>query len=176
MLALALTIIGGTTLALALLLGAANPPYAAYMTTFTSSNFYKNEGGLPTIASLKSDSLPVTLQIEASTSGAPDEEWGFWVWAGNELADFHIRSDGYFHAPGSDWQQFPFIQPVRNELYLSITSDDQQADFPSDYHYTFRINNEIAWQGTIAPGLNEWGVFPPQSGNIDWNSIKVYTG
>ncbi|HVU11878.1 MAG TPA: hypothetical protein VHD90_11395 [Phototrophicaceae bacterium] len=174
--ALALMLLGGAALALALLLGAANPPYAAHMTRFTSSNFYKNAGGLTAISSLKMDRLPLTFQLEARVSGTPDAEWGFWIWAGNELADFHIRSDGYFHAPGSNTQQFPFIRPDMNTLYLSITSDDPQADFPSDYHYTFRINDEIAEQGTMATGLSEWGVFPPQSGNIDWKSIKVYTG
>jgi hypothetical protein len=50
------------------------------------------------------------------------------------------------------------------------------AGFPSDYEITLRINDEIAWTGTIQPGLNQWGVLKTGNAKVTWNSIKIYTG
>lgn len=55
---------------------------------------------------------------------------------------FQIRRDGYFSVTASlpDWVPFVHISRESNRLYLHV---DESG------HMTFRINEEIAWQGNL---------------------------
>jgi hypothetical protein len=172
--AFALTLLVGASLAVALALGLA-VPHPIGTRVISTDDIYPNAGGLPTFASLRDVPLPMTLEAVAQVSGQPEFGWGVWVWTGSTLYNFRVRNDGYFNAYDG-WQQFMHIQPAVNKVSLTVTSDDWTAGFPSDYDVTLRINDEIAWQGTMQPGLQEWGAIRVSSGKVTWESIKIYTG
>ena len=172
--AFALTVIAGAAMVLALLLGVAMP-HPIGERVISPNAIYPNVGGLPAFSSLQDVPLPMTLEAIAHVTGHPEFGWGIWVWNGSALYHFRVRNDGYFDA-SSGWQEFMHIQPAINKLSLNIASDDWTAGFPSDYKVTLRINDEIAWHGTMQPGLKEWGAIEVTNANVTWESIKIYTG
>ena len=175
LLALALIVIGGVALAIALLLGVSNPPHASHLKIISSADLEQLFGtNYYLAADLRSESLPITFEVEARVKDS--DSWGLLLATGATLSMFYIRNDGYFRTQSTDWQSLNYIHSGFNKLELNISSDNWQADFPSDYHVTFRINDESAWRGAIPPDFGFAGVIAPIGGNVEWKSIKVYTG
>ncbi len=183
LLALALTLIGGVALAVALLLGAANPPYDANLVlNLRSADDLAPAGNLgdlrlfslPATLTLKP---PFTLEMEASLSGRQGVAWGLWLRVsdhdGNPIDNaMLIDNQGYvlsaLPAPTLQHQQFPHIQPGDNRLYLHYDASGAA---------TLRINDEI-FNALSFPVSTVDAVGLALSGDakLTWKAIKIYTG
>ena len=171
--ALALTLIGGAALAVALLIGAADPPRAAILVlNLNSADSLTPAGssGDVRLLALPADlTPPFTIEMEASNSGAGGSAWGVWLRDGATVYPMLIDTQGYVLSATEttplQHQQFPFIQPNDNRLYVNF--DGGSA--------VFRINEEVfttlPLDAIQAGGLALYG-----APNLDWKSIKVYTG
>jgi hypothetical protein len=167
---LLLTIVGGIVMIISLLQGLGDPIYAPQLVVDLTSDEELEVVSPPNIlrvASLSDEQLPITIEVIGNTSSESATVWGIWIQSSSALYLLQIRSDGYFSAIPSGWQEFIHIQPNENRLYLHIEPDENA---------TFRINDEIAWIGTLQPDLMGWGVVRPINSPIGWRYIRLYTG
>ncbi len=180
-LALALTAGFGVIMAAIILIGSANPLYPPRVQTIPTVGLGELTTNWFTLATPAQRYLPMTLEVEADVSNT--DQWGIWVASGGAFHAFYIRTDGYFRTSQPEWQPFAAVRPDVNRLYIYIAAQDWQdplalfpyLQLPADHQVTFRINDEIAWGGTIAPGLDSWGIIAPAVAEIDWREITIYT-
>lgn len=169
LISLALTLLGGVILIVALANGAGNLVYPPRLIIDLDS-----DANLPLfppdqllVSSLSSEQAPIVIEVSASAQSLT-ADWGIWIRTQNGILPFRLRSDGYFSlTPGFGWQQFIHIRPQTNTLTLSI------SPHPNRYG-TLRINQEIAWSGSIAANVSEWGILRPENDRITWHSIRLY--
>lgn len=106
---------------------------------------------------------PFTLELQAINIGLPDSGWGMWLEADPEQFTTRIDNSGYLARP--DWRQFPHIRPnSSNRLTLDVEHNN---------HAVLRINDEIAWNGTLTPAL-QWGIVLVGQPALDWQTIRLY--
>ncbi len=180
--ALALTIFGGAALAIALLLGAGNPPRASTLVLNLNSADDLTPAG--TFGAVRLFALPATLtppftiEMDASSSGAQTAAWGVWLRVSDHygsVTDYPMLIDGAGYVLSAlttlnlQHQQFAPIHPSSNRLAVDFDGDTWWA--------TFRVNDEVFARllfpvRTIsAAGLALYG-----DPRLTWNSIKIYTG
>jgi hypothetical protein len=164
--ALILTLLAGTALIALLASGYADPPRAARLAIdLSSTDGLATNNGRTLIGSLRAVSFPITIEVTASSNSA-SAAWGLWVYAEDGRHFYQIRGDGYWSmAENGGWQPFIHIAPEENTLYLHIESSGSA---------TFRINDEIAWQGSLPLHLLEWGVIASPDSAVHWRSIRLY--
>lgn len=156
--------------------GLADPPRAANLilnARVTDGFPIHNEGDLTLVEIATNISPPFTLVVDASNEGRRDTAWGIYLRADDTTAatQFHlIHPDGYASSPFTprwQWQQFPHIRPVANVISLHM---DQTGDL------TYRINQEISARGQSAVSSFTLGLALWRSPEIEWRSIRLYTG
>lgn len=137
--ALLMALSGGALLALALAAGAADPPLAGPRTLVTA-RFERGEYELP--------APPYTLEVEGIFPAAAPLEahlrLDFFNPGEPPQHSLIVYSDGYFallpYVP--DPVSFIHVRRERNRVYLYVEPDGAA---------TLRLNQEIAWQGKLAP-------------------------
>jgi hypothetical protein len=167
-------IIMGLFVLIFLSLGVADPPRAGELTWQTNSinnwtPLQTNSVSQRYVAPTPLPHAPFTLEITASNNGAYFSGWGLWLRTTGGIQTFLVSREGYMSISSDDnshWAQFIHIQTITNKIYLHI--EGNQAA-------TLRINDEIAWRGTIVP-LVEWGLSLHGSAIITWQAIELYTG
>lgn len=167
-----ITIIAGIAVVILLALGAANPPRAGELVWQADTAHgwpllpYSGQFDLH-IARISLPQSPFTLEIIASNEGTPASAWGLWLRTSDGIQSFLVSNEGYMSISNDEnahWAQFIHVRAATNKLYLHV-QDDQAA--------TFRINDEIAWQGTIMP-LADWGIVLYGGPDITWQSMRLY--
>lgn len=166
-----LIILGGTLLIMLLSLGIANPPRAGALQWSTKNTadwlhsqkmsnlrFYQ--------APVKLPPQPFTLELIADNEGDFNSGWGIqiesWLAIINREGYFSISLDEKPH-----WREFIHIQRHdTNKLYLDVRENGTA---------TLRINDEIAWTGSLTLAENPiWGVVHYRHPNLNWQSIEIY--
>jgi hypothetical protein len=164
----------GVLIIILLSLGLADPPHAPTLVWQTDSLDrwpllqHANEYDF-LIAPFPLPQSPFTLEITASNEGTSASAWGFWLHTADRVQIFQVSNNGYVSISAdetSHWSQFLHIRPTTNKLYL---------DVQDDYFATFRVNDEIAWQGTITP-IADWGVALNGAADINSQNIEIYAG
>jgi hypothetical protein len=145
--------------------GLADPPRAPNLVIDLTSDVGLRPAPLPDSLSVSSLSrLPLTIEVSASSGDVSG--WGIWLLSPLESAQFRKRPDGYFSTQAAGgWREFLHIRPTGNKLYLHIDAEGNG---------TFRINDEIAWTGSIPSLLLEWGIIHAFRTPINWNYIRLY--
>lgn len=165
--ALLLTLIGGAAPVALLASGCADPPRAPRLIIdLSSTEGLATTDGRTLVGSLRAVSFPITIEVTAA-SDAASAAWGLWLYAEDGRHVFRVWGDGYWSmAQDGGWQPFIHIMPGENALYLHIEPNGSA---------TFRINDEIAWTGSLPLHLLEWGVIRPLDSAIDWNNVRLFT-
>lgn len=169
-----ITLIAGVFVLILLSLGVADPPRAGELAWQTDTTddwplLQRTGEWQHHTAPLPLPNAPFTLEITASNNGTPDSAWGLWLRTTDGLQTFLVSSEGYMSVSNDDnahWAQFIHVHITTNKLYLHIQGN-QSA--------TFRINDEIAWQGVVTL-WTEWGVAMYGSADITWQNIHLYAG
>jgi hypothetical protein len=160
---------GGGLIMIVLALGYANPLRGAYLVLELQQPPVEVQtvGGMSFRQIRSLPPPPFTLEVSATMTDSA--EWGIWLGAlPLPQRRFLIDGEGYIGAGSPDsleWHQFIHARPDTNLIYLHVNADDQA---------TFRVNEEIAWTGSISETLPEWGLVNIDGANIQWNSIRVY--
>lgn len=183
LLALALTVFGGAALALALLLGAADPPHAANLVynAHDGADLLPVAGGgdiqLAALPAL-SYQAPLTIVAAAANGGAADSAWGLTV----QMCDHYgqcqpysvlVDNRGYVVTQWGDRPpehvQFAFVRRgAANRVYVH---------FGTDGSLTFRINDEVFQCGYFfVATASLQAVATYHAPRLVWESIKIYTG
>ncbi len=180
LLALAFTVFGGAALAFALLLGAANPPHAAnlvYNARNADDFVHAWDYAAGQVFALPNRTLspPLTIEMEASNSGATDSAWGlaFSSDSGKDAAPpVMIGNRGYLvtRVDAFDYAhlQFPHLKTGMNRISAHIDASGLA---------TFRINDEQLRQQSVSPvsGFTVFLYFYGEA-ELTWESIRIYTG
>ncbi len=179
--ALALAAIIGAVTAVALLLGAGDPPHAPKLVLNLDSAASLTPAGSfddAQLFALPVDLIPpFTIEMEASNSGATGSAWGVWLRVSDHYGNLRdlpmlIDNQGYAVAAltTSDLQhqESIHIQPGGNRLYLHVDPTGTAV---------FRINDEIFATVPLpvttveAAGLALYG-----DTGLRWKTIQIYTG
>jgi hypothetical protein len=181
LLALALTLIVGAALTTILSVGAADPPRAANLAlNLRSADELAPAGafdGARLFALPVELALPLTVELEASSSGAAGSVWGIWLRVSDQDGSVRdlpmlVDQNGYVVAALASpiFQHFQFIhlRPGSNRLYLHVDQNGTAV---------FRINDEI-FAAVPLPATTVLAVGLALDGDptLDWKSIKIYTG
>ncbi len=169
-----ITLVLGILLLILLALGIADPPRAGelvWQTDTTSSWALSHDTGESWryIAPIPLSEVPFTLEITAINNGVPASAWGLWLRTTDGLQTFLISNERYMSVGNDDtphWAQFVHIRTDTNKLYLDVLAN-QSA--------TFRINDEIAWQGALMP-TSDWGIVSYGNAAIARQNIHLYAG
>jgi hypothetical protein len=107
------------------------------------------------------------VEITATNHGLPQSAWGIWLEADDSTVWMLVSNEGYLSISTDEiphWSEFFHIRPTTNKLYLHAESNNS---------FTFRVNDEIAWTGALATGVN-WGVILYRDPDIQWDTISMY--
>ena len=163
-------------LLVALALGAADPPRAGarqWQTGSTSAWPLLRQHGDSLLydAPVQRPTLPFTLELSAVNTGAPDSAWGIWLQTEAGQVKILVSNEGYFSVSDDEqplWQQFIHLRPgTANKLYLHYAAPDAPA--------VLRLNDEIAWQGDLAPAPSgRWGLLTFRQPQLSEQAISLY--
>lgn len=173
---LAVLLLAGTVLIVLIAAGIGNPPRAANL-TFSAANpeaigAPMQSGGFTHYPGTLLDTLPATLILQATQRGETESAWGIWLETSANEPPLYLLIDGQGYTaagmlPELEWRQFIHLRPDTNTLYLHIDAER---------HATFRINDEIAWTGSLADGQAiHWGIALQNNPRLEWHAIRVYT-
>ncbi|MBI5669276.1 MAG: hypothetical protein HZC41_14830 [Chloroflexi bacterium] len=173
---LALVIVSGAALAVALALGLADPPRAGSLAWETTSMdvswpLDKDLGGNPRLwvlrAPVEAHAPPFTIEIEATVLNLESSAWGLWVETRHAEYLFLVGYEDYVSTGTMlDWRNFIHIRPDTNQLYLHIEQNGMT---------TFRVNGEIAWRGQLdLPDTPLWGLATFTNTRFDLRSARLY--
>lgn len=166
------TMIAGAALLTALALGIADPPrvgqriwqstvtdnWPLYHTT-AEADLYLSPSPLP--------QPPFTLEITAANHGIPLSAWGIWLEADKDISWMLVSNEGYVSFSADDhphWTEFFHTRPITNKLYVHAEANNNA---------TFRVNDEIAWTGTLITSAN-WGIAFFRNPDVQWDTISMY--
>lgn len=158
---LALALLGGAAVVLAIAAGIADPPKAGER----ARDFLPAElaGGIAI------DALPLTIEAEASLTGAPGSAWGLWLQSTNGRR-YRFLIDGWGYIAAGDeaeprWRPFPHTRRgAPNRLYLHIEADGTT---------TFRVNREIAWRAQLDL-IERWGIDEIGAASLVWQRLQRF--
>ena len=167
-------IVGGIILVILLALGTANPPRAGAILweTDSASNWplvERKETVNLFCAPTPLPAPPFTLEISAGNSGDAASAWGIWI--GNRDTGYTIlvSREGYMSVSHDEilhWSEFMHINSDVNKIYVDVRSD---------FSATLRINDEIAWTGTLALRDHpNWGIVHYHEPELSWKDIAIY--
>jgi hypothetical protein len=170
-----LVILSGIGLVAWLSIGIANPPRAGSLSWQAESaegwQSWQKSGDFELFsAPLAISSPPFTLELTADNSGANDSAWGVALQNSEYIWKIVVNREGYLSINTDErphWAEFMHIRRSGdNKLYLD-TREDGTA--------TIRINDEIAWAGTLQLSENiTWGVAQYRNPTLLWKAIDLY--
>lgn len=166
-----IVIVSGAVLALVLAHGLADPPRAGTLVWETESldewERVKDRDGNLYRAPVTNRAPPFTVEIKAAVLNDEPLTWGLWLETRDGEYRFLVGYGGYVSAGATlDWRNFIHLQPETNRLCLHVEADG---------FTTFRVNQEIAWQGHLdLPDAPSWGLASLADTRLELRAARLY--
>lgn len=168
---LLLTLFCGFMLMLLLIFGLGDPPRAGGLisefTVLPTESVSTLEDSID-IFRIVNTKESVTLEASAINKSTKGSSWGFLIVSSTSSVTLLVDHTGYVSAVAELsplWRPFVHVEQQRNRLYLFLDGAGQA---------TYRINDEIAWEGQIDAGHHEISIIVYGEPHLDWEYIRVY--
>lgn len=169
--ALILTFFSGAVLAGFLALGVGNPTRAGDMfieLTMPPAEETRPHNRSIYVFRIVNKTKRVTLEASAINESINGSSWGFLIASSASSVTLLVDNWGYISTVAGlspQWRPFVHAQPKRNKLYLHLDGEGWA---------TYRINDEIAWEGEIDAGVRAISVILYDQPRLTWEYIRVY--